>query len=121
MAHSSNKTGRFFKSNPGEQALDLLEIEQLDQAVNRLTQENARHRETIEEIIRTLRLRGGQDVDGLKPIEALKTILDARDKNLDLLDRFREAIKTTRSLISEGRIRDTLEYIRIFLGKPENV
>ena len=81
--------------------------------------ENADHREIIKELETVLRFRAGAEVVGLKPVEALKCLLSERESLKDKIEEYKTAIKTIRSLVFDGRLKETLEWIRVFVRKQE--
>lgn len=95
------------------------EVENLESAVDRLMHENSGHRETIKELETLLRFRGGSEVAGLKPVDALKHFLSEREVLAAKLEDYKQAIRTVRSLVFDGRLKETLEWIRVFVRKQE--
>lgn len=95
------------------------EVENLERAVDRLMRENSGHRETIQELETLIRLRGGSGVAGLKPVDALKHFLSEREMLLAKIEDYKQAIRTVRGLVFDGRLKETLEWIRVFVRKQE--
>jgi len=92
----------------------------LEAAISRLSQENAKHREELEQLAAIIRLRAGQDdVACLKPAAALNKILDSRDdlaKKADLLTEVIGNIKLLLTSRGAQATREILDYVRKKLG-----
>ena len=56
---------------------------------------------------------------GLKPVDALKHFLSEREVLVAKLEDYKQAIRTVRSLVFDGRLKETLEWIRVFVRKQE--
>jgi len=113
MAPSSQRLGKPSSLSSSE------EVENLEKAVERLMHENSGHRETIKELETLLRFRGGSEVVGLKPVDALKHFLTERETLMARIEDYKQAIRTVRSLVFDGRLKETLEWIRVFVRKQE--
>ena len=85
---------------------------ELEEVVNRLTNENTKHRETIEAIQTLLRIRAGSITETLKPIEGIRAILEERDTLNKKVEFLTEALLKIRSYVTDNRIKDAVEWFR---------
>lgn len=88
--------------------------EELNEAITRLTQENARLRNSIEELQIEIRRRAPA-ADGLTLKGAITAILNERDKSEDRIQIFREELKKTLTLLLNGQFAEAKQQINIFL------
>jgi hypothetical protein len=88
--------------------------EEINQAISRLSQENARLRETIEEMQVEIRRRA-PNADGLSLKGAISAILNDRDKAESRIQVFRDELKKTLTLLYDGRIAEVKQQINVFL------
>lgn len=107
-----------------EERARLEERSRLEEAISRLSRENAKHREELEQLAAMMRLRSSSpvssvDVSCLKPTAALAAILDSRDdlaKKLTKLEALLAGIKAvlTRcsvAALNQSPVREIHEYV----------
>ena len=117
--NSASSSSFLGESSPSSTAEE--DRKRLEAAISRLSQENARHREDLEQLAAVIRLRAGQDVDVscLKPIAALNKILDSRDDLVKKSETLVEVIGQVRLLLSSRgnqAAKEVLDYVRKRLG-----
>jgi len=88
--------------------------DELNQAIARLSQENARLRSTIEEMQIEIRRRA-PNADGLSLKGAISVVLNDRDKAEDRIQVFRNELKKTLTMLFDGRIAEVKQQINVFL------
>lgn len=92
---------------------------ELNEAIKRLTQENANLRLLIEDTQIEIRRRA-PNADGLTIKGSITSILNDRDKAESRIQFFREELKKTLSLLLNGQIVDAKQRLNLFLFTNQN-
>ena len=86
--------------------LDKLDI---NDPMVRLMQENAKHRECIENLKTLLRCNFTKDTEGLKLESAVALVIKEHDKALDLIAQLKTQVTEIKKLLTNNQNKDALE------------
>lgn len=92
------------------------EESKLNEAIIRLMNENAAHREIIEQAEAVIRKRA-PNASGLSLKAAVQTILDDRDKNLNSVHGLRDELKKVLKMLLNNSTEEAKKYLNHFLFK----
>lgn len=92
---------------------------ELNEAIKRLTQENANLRLLIEDTQIEIRRRA-PNADGLSIKGSIVAVLNERDKAENRIQVFRDELKKTLSLLLNGQIVDAKQRLNLFLFTNQN-
>lgn len=93
---------------------DRDKLDKLNDAIQRLMNENAQTRRKVEEVEVIIRRRA-PNADGLTLAAAIKTILDDRDAAFDRIAVYRKELKNAMQLILSGKVKEATQQINLFL------
>lgn len=102
------------------QDLDVIEkVTKLEEAVQRLMNENAAHRENQERMNIIVRKRAPK-ADGLSLHEMMRAVLDERDEAQKVILEHRETIKKGKdALVNSNNTREAYDILNLFLLKSK--
>lgn len=89
----------------------------LEQAIQRLMNENAAYRENQERVQLLVRKRSPK-ADGLTHLEVIRHVLDERDKAEDLTYLQIETMKKVKTALMAGNNKEAYEILNLFLVVP---